>query len=168
MSKKTHKTYVLANDVESSYADLIDETYLREKAAALDHREFVIVSRDDSGAGATVVTRKQVRAEVPGFAQKFLAEWNTVTQTDVWSGASADGTRTCTFTVDIKSTPATITGTLALAPAGDSTAVDVRIECKVGIPLVGGKVESLIMTDLEKTAEAEKQFGADWITKKNG
>ena len=168
MSKKTHKTYVLATDVASAYADLIDETYLREKAAALDHREFEILSHEESGAGATVVTRKQIRAEVPGFAQKFLAEWNTVTQTDVWSGPGADLSRTCTFTVDIKGTPAKTTGTLALSPAGDSTAVVVRIECKVGIPLVGGKVESLIMTDLEATAEAERQFGADWITRKKG
>ena len=168
MSKTTHKTYVLATDVESSYADLIDETYLKEKAATLDHREFEIVSRNDSGPGATVVTRKQVRAEVPGFAQKFLAEWNTVTQTDVWSGPAADGSRTCTFTVEIKNTPAKITGTLALAAQGENTGFDVKIECKVGIPLLGGKVESLIMTDLEKTAEAEKQFGADWLVKKNG
>lgn len=168
MSKKLHKSYVLADDVESAYADLIDETYLKEKAAALDHRDFEIVSRNDSGAGATVVTRKQIRADVPGFAQKFLAEWNTVTQSDAWSAPAGDGTRTCTFTVDIKGTPATITGALVLTPEGESTSVDVKVECKVGIPLIGGKVESLIMADLEKTVVAEKQFGADWITKKNG
>ena len=70
--------------------------------------------------------------------------------------------------VEIKNTPATIKGTLGLAPVDAGTQVDVDIECKVGIPMVGGKIEGLIMTDLEKTAEAEKQFGADWLAKKQG
>ena len=166
MSKKTHQSYVLATDVEGAYSDLVDETYLREKATTLDHREFEILSREVAESGATVVTRKQVRADVPGFAKKFLAEWNTVTQTDVWGAAGADGSRLCTFTVDIKNTPATITGTLRLTPEDDAARVVVDIDCKVGIPMVGGKIESLIMTELEKTAVAERQFGVDWLVKK--
>ena len=152
--------------LELAYEHTTQESYLVDKAAYLNHDRFEILEHTTTAAGGTIKTRKHVKSEVPGFAAKIVPSENVVTQTDVWGPQEADGSRVCTFTVDIKGVPAAIKGQLTLSKAGaDSTKGEVQIECKVSVPLIGGKIEGLVMDDLMKTIKAEQQFAADYIEK---
>lgn len=162
MSKKTSLSYALERDTDVAYADLTDVIYLTRKAAYLGHRDFEILENSAGQDGGTLVTRKKVRVEVPGFAKKVLNEVNTVTETQEWKAKDASGVRRCDVEVQIAGVPAKITGGLTLAPEGGSTQVDVALEAKVSVPLLGGKIEGLVVGDLDKTMAGERAFGEQW------
>lgn len=162
MSKKISRTYTYDTTPDEVATSLVDPVYLTEKAAFLGHEDFEIVEDGVAGGVVKVVTRKTVQVEVPGFAKKFLPERNRATESHTWDAPVASEARHCGITVEIAGVPATIKGTLTLSPAGAQTQVDIAIEVKASIPMVGGKIEGLIVADLEKTIEGERAFGEQW------
>jgi len=98
---------------------------------------------------------------VPGFAKRFLSPSQTVTQTDEWEAAQADGTRAGRFEVAAKGTPVSVRGTLALTPTDDGSCTndtEVTIECKV--PLVGGRIADFVAKDTRAAVDHEQT----WLT----
>jgi hypothetical protein len=53
---------------------------------------------------------------------------------------------------------------LALRESGGTTTETVDLEIRVGIPLVGGKVESLIADLMRKALRAENAVGRQYLT----
>ena len=145
------------HSADSVFAVLTDVDLIRAKYEALGQSGIELLSRDEADDGSlTIVTRRIVRLDLPGFAKRVLSPRQTVTQTDAWSAPDAKGTRVCTFTVDAKGTPVKIAGTLRLARKGaractDTT--DVTIECKV--PLIGGKLADFVAGDTRRAVDHE-------------
>ena len=54
-------------------------------------------------------------------------------------------------------------GTYQLEAEGDGTTRVAEGEVRVGVPLVGGKVEGAIVSGLREHAEAEEDVMADWL-----
>jgi hypothetical protein len=149
-------THTYDRPAHEVFAALTDFAAMKAKYEALGHRDVTLVTRDEADDGAvTVVTKRVVPLDVPGFAKKVLKPTNDVTQTDAWSAPDADGARTGTFTADAKGVPVKIAGTLALAPAeaGATNTIRVTVECK--IPLIGGKVADLVGGDTRKAIDHE-------------
>jgi hypothetical protein len=114
---------------------------------------------EPEGGGTKVVIDQVQRSEgLPGFARKFIGDEINLIQTEVWSGA--DGVMTGgTVDVVIPGKPGQMRGTITLRESGGTTTETVEMEIKVGIPLVGSKIESLIADLLRKALEAENAVG---------
>jgi hypothetical protein len=157
-------THTYAHPVEEVFAVLTDFEAVRAKYEALGHTEVEEVRREEGGDGSvTLVTRRVVPLEVPGFAKKVLSPKQNVTQTDEWSPADADGGRTGSFRVEAKGTPVQLQGVLHLAPdgtAGCTNTTTITIECK--LPLVGGKIADLVAKDARRAVDHEQT----WMTQR--
>jgi hypothetical protein len=152
-------THTYQHPVPAVFDVLTDFDAMKAKYEALGQTDVELVRRDERDDGSvTVVTRRVVPLDLPGFAKKVLSPRQTITQTDDWSAPDAQGARHGTFTVEAKGSPVTIRGTLHLAPkgAGCTNTTQVTIECKV--PLVGGKIAELVAGDTRRAIEHEESW----------
>jgi hypothetical protein len=110
---------------------------------------------------------KRVRIElvqpadgIPSFAQKFVGNEIQIVQVEDWGSADrAD------VTVTIPGKPGDMTGTATLSESDGTTTEVVDLTVKVGIPLVGGKLEDLIGGLLLKALKTEERVGKEWLAR---
>jgi uncharacterized protein DUF2505 len=146
------------------FAVLTDFDSVRDKYEALGHGDVELISREDDGDAVTLVTRRVVPLELPGFAKKVLSPRQSVTQTDTWSAPDSKGVRSGTFTAVAKGTPVRVSGTMRLAPSGAqrcTNVTDVTIECK--IPLLGGKIAGFVAGDTRRAVDHEQIWIRDHL-----
>ncbi len=152
--------------VADVFAALTDFDAVKAKYEALGQSDVKLVSREEGEDGSvTLVTRRVVPLELPGFAKRVLSPKQSVTQTDAWSAVDAKGARTGTFVVEAKGTPVRVHGELRLASKGakgctNSTAV--RIECK--LPLIGGKIAEVVAKDTRRAVDHEQAWMSEHLT----
>jgi uncharacterized protein DUF2505 len=116
----------------------------------------------DAADGTLDVTVDQVQAArgIPSFAQKFVGDEINIVQTERWS-SPAEGDLHLT----IPGKPGEMKGTARLQESGGTTTETVTLDVKVGIPLVGGKIEGLISELLLKALAAENKVGRDYLSR---
>jgi hypothetical protein len=116
----------------------------------------------DAEAGTLEVTIDQVQAAdgIPSFARKFVGDEINIVQTERWS-SPAEGD----IQVTIPGKPGDMSGTARLRESGGTTTESVVMDIKVGIPLVGGKIEGLISDLLLKALRAENKVGRAYLSR---
>lgn len=136
------------------YAMLTDPAF-REKAATAQGVTSVDVAVD----GQTVtIEMQQPNTDLPGFARKIVGDTSRVIQAEEWNGAdSAD------FSITIPGTPGSISGIRILKSDGDGTLDTFDGTATAKIPLVGGKLESLIGNKLITGWDVEHGVGTTWL-----
>lgn len=153
-------THTYPRSAAAVFAMLVDFDRVCAKYEALGHADVELISRDEDDDGATtLVTRRVVPLELPGFAKRVLSPRQSVTQTDTWSAPDTDGVRRGTFAAVAKGTPVQVHGTMRLAPAGArrcTNTTDVTVECK--IPLIGGKIASFVAGDTRRAVDHEQTW----------
>jgi hypothetical protein len=124
-------------------------------------RRTVTIS-GDAADGTLDVTIDQVQAAdgIPSFARKFVGDEINIVQTERWS-TSAEGD----LHVTIPGKPGEMKGTARLRESGGTTTETVVLDIKVGIPLVGGKIEGLISDLLARALRAENKVGRDYLSR---
>jgi hypothetical protein len=90
-------------------------------------------------------------APVPDFAKKFLGETNTVTQTDAWDLEKKTGR----LEAEIKGVPVRISADMKLADEGVGSANTLKWNLSCGIPLLGGKLEQIVASDIQSKAKGD-------------
>lgn len=137
---------------------LTDRDYLNAKFPAIGFRDVTVTA----ATPAHVENSRVLQAPLPGFARKVLGETQTVEQVEDWT-AHGDGFRG-TFTAKAKGTPVTLRGTLAITPDGDGALLRIAGKADVKIPLVGGKIASLVADQAVQNLEREYTFTRQWLT----
>ncbi|NYG60333.1 uncharacterized protein YndB with AHSA1/START domain [Nocardioides daedukensis] len=100
----------------------------------------------------------QPNTDIPGALRKFAGETTHAIQAETWSDAT-----TADFSVTTPGKPAGITGTRRLVADGDGTLDTFEGEAKAKVPLIGGKIESLIAAKLKAGWDIENQVGTAWL-----
>lgn len=67
------------------------------------------------------------------------------------------------YTAVVPHAPAHFGGRYALVSTGSGSQLRLSSVCKVDVPLIGGKIEELILHHIKRLFEAEERFTADWI-----
>ena len=118
----------------------------------------------DGDGGIDVVTTQVLRRDrLPGMVTQFHPGDLSIVREETWSPVS-DGTATATVTGTIPGAPVSLTGTAVLAPAGNGgSRLQFTATVEVRIPLVGGKVENFIGSQLVELLIAEQRFTTAWI-----
>jgi hypothetical protein len=119
------------------------------------------VSIERSGEGMEVlIDQVQAARGIPSFASKFVGEEINIVQHETWETMEASRIQ-----VTIPGKPGEMSGTGRLDDSGGSTVQTVRFDIRVGIPLVGGKIEGLISDLLLKALKAENKVGRDYLSR---
>jgi hypothetical protein len=139
---------------------MLGDPAFREKvcvAMEASRRDVTIVP---SGAGGMSVVVEQVQPArgIPSFAKRFVGDEIHIVQRESWTdGSSAD------LTIDLPGKPARFAGTITLAPDGDGTVETISGDVAVKVPLVGGRLESLVGDLLQAALRAEERVGRAWL-----
>lgn len=125
-------------------------------------RSEVGITGDPAGDGGMDVTLDQVQAAagIPSFAKRLVGDEIHIIQTEHWtSSAEAD------LRLTIPGKPGEMSGTVRVVETGGVTTETVRLDIKVGIPLVGGKIEGLVSDLLLKALKVENRVGRDYLSR---
>jgi Protein of unknown function (DUF2505) len=112
----------------------------------------------DGGGMKVVVDMVQATHGVPGYAKRFVGDEINIVQTEQWSDIE-----TGTVEVTIPGKPGQMSGTIRLRESGGTTTETVDMNIRVSIPLVGGRIESLVADMLRKSLEAENGVGRKYL-----
>ena len=116
--------------------------------------------------GIDIVTTQRLRADrLPGVVTQFHRGDLSLVREETWSPIR-DGQATATIKLTIIGAPATLSGTAVLAPAksGGGSRLEFKATVQVNVPLVGGKIENFIGSQLVELLIAEQRFTTVWIT----
>lgn len=141
-----------------------DEKYWLERLARSGADKATLDSMTDDGdGGIDVITTQTLRSDrLPGVVSQFHHGDLSFVREETWSPVT-DGKATAAVTGSIPGAPATLAGTAVLMPAGSGSRMEFKVTVEVRIPLVGGKVESFIGSQLVNLLIAEQRFTSAWI-----
>jgi hypothetical protein len=150
--------------VQQIYSAFSEEEYWLARLAAFGgfgRLDSLII--DNDGA-ATVVIIHELRPDgLPGlFAKFFPSDWQVV-QTETWSPID-DGVVRGEVGIATNGAPGSGLGTVLLAPARTGSRLNCTATVEFKVPLVGGKIESLIGRSLTQQISVIQRFTAKWIT----
>lgn len=131
---------------EAAVLALLKDASFRESVCEAQHASSHTVAVE--GDVLEIRYTQPVRG-LPSFAMKFVGDAVEIHQREVWSGARAH------FEVTLPGKPGDLTGTRTLAAQGDGCREVITMTAKVSLPLVGGKLEDLILQIFKRGAERE-------------
>ncbi len=123
---------------------------------AVEDSQVTVEEYDDGSM--TVDTHRTYGAEfVPSFARKFVGASIEVVQREEWTASDA------TYELTIPGKPGEMQGRARLTQSGPDVVETIDGEVKVGIPLIGGKLEEMIADLLKNAFRAENKVGVKWL-----
>ncbi len=131
-----------------------DRAFFEKKYQATGCTNIEVLDCKSSDKGFSITVRYDAKSDapMPDFAKKFMAERINVTQTDSWDKASMTGK----IVTEIKGAPVKVTAEMKLEAAGKGAVNKMQWTLSSGIPLVGGKLESILGEDVKiKSARDE-------------
>jgi hypothetical protein len=169
------RSFDMTADHEGSVEDLLrafgqtDYWLARLANSAVDETKLESMRvGGESGNDRTieVVTLQVVHSHnLPGLITQLHRGDLSVRREENW-GPISDGVATASISGSIVGAPVNVAGTAELSPSAESGAsrLKYRVSIHVRIPLVGGKLENLIGTQLAELVAAEQRFTTTWIT----
>jgi hypothetical protein len=156
-----------AGSVEQVHQAFADEQYWLARLADSGADDY---SLDSMTVGPSdvidVVTTQTLRADrLPGVVTQFHRGDLSFVREEAWTPVR-DGQATATVKGAITGAPATLSGSAVLAPAnsGGGSRMEFKTTVEVRVPLVGGKIENFIGSQLVELLIAEQRFTTVWIT----
>ncbi len=122
-------------------------------------RKTVVIETVGEGLHVTI-DQWQPTGRIPSFAKKFVGDEVNIVQREIWTTPLLGD-----IAVTIPGKPGNMNGTARISEAHGVTTESVDMAVKVGIPLVGGKIEDFIASLLLKALKAENKVGRDYLSR---
>lgn len=140
------------------YAELVDADHLRERLAELGGNDPALLEHAVDDAGARLRLRHSVPVEfLPSVVRRFTGNDLVLDRVETWTprgGGGYDGT----FEVTVRGLPGTMSGTQRLADNGGGAVTEVDGEATVSVPMVGGRIEGVVVEQVGALLDAEDAF----------
>jgi hypothetical protein len=152
--------------VEQVHQAFSDEQYWLARLADSGADDYSLDTLTVDGQGIDIVTTQRLRTDrLPGLVTQFHRGDLSLVREEAWTPIR-DGQATATIKLSIIGAPATLSGTAVLAPAksGGGSRLEFKATVQVDVPLVGGKIENFIGSQLIDLLIAEQRFTTVWIT----
>jgi hypothetical protein len=159
-------------DMSTDYAESVEAVL-----QAFSEEQYWLARLDDSGADDStldsmavgdgvidVITTQVLRADrMPAVVTQFHRGDLHIRREERWEPI-VDGSTTAMVSGSILDSPASLTGTAVLEPLdGGGARLKLRATVEVKIPLVGGKLENFIGSQLVELLIREQRFTTRWI-----
>lgn len=105
-----------------------------------------------------VCDQVQRTAGLPSFAKKFAGDTTRAIQREDWADSSGGD-----LEIDTPGKPSHLSGTITLEPTDTGTVETVELEVKVKVPLIGGKLEGLLVDVVTAALKVENRVGVAWL-----
>lgn len=163
---------------ERVYKALTDEGCLRERLTQVGGRHAELVSFTSAGGRTKAVMHQSIDAEhLPSIVRRITPDGLTIERVETWNSPlighssedSGNGHYGGTVEAAVRGFSGSIRGTTALCDGSDTAGSDTGSvlvldgEVKVGIPLVGGRIEAVVVDHLGKLLTAEARFTDRWL-----
>jgi hypothetical protein len=153
-SRFEHRTSFAA-PVDTVYSTLVDEAFLTARLRDIGGKGAALLNHETSENGAVYRLRQGVDAKhLPSAVRSILSGDLVVEREERWQGREFTGRAT------ISGVPAEIRSRGRLT---DSAALVINAEVKVGIPLIGGKIEKVVAEQVTKLLAAEAEYAEKWL-----
>lgn len=153
--------------VEQVHRAFRDEQYWLSRLLDSGADDFSLDSLvvDDDGGIDVVTTQRMHSSRLPGVVHQFHRGDLRLVREEAWSPIR-DGQATATIALTIVGAPATLSGSAELLPMGQTakSRLDFHAVVEVRVPLVGGKIENFIGSQLTELLINEQRFTTVWIT----
>jgi hypothetical protein len=144
---------------EQVAAMLADPAFREEVCTEMRSLEYAVAIDADEATMHVVIDQIQPAKGIPSFATKFVGDRIEIKQEERWSSPTS-----ATLEISIPGKPGHMRGTVSIEADGAGTTETVEGEVKVSIPLVGGKLESLIGDLMISAMKAEERVGRRWLS----
>jgi hypothetical protein len=151
--------------VEQVHEAFCDEQYWRARLANFGADDATLDKLNVTPDGhVDVVSTNVLRATaMPALVTQFHHGDLRIRREEHWQPVRG-GQSTGTVSGVIAGAPVTLDGSGVLAPAGSGSRLSVTLSIEVRVPLVGGKIENFIGSQLVDLLTAEQRFTTVWIT----
>lgn len=144
--------------------EMLADPAFREEVCRRQHvlRQNITITPHGGGVEAMDVRVDQVQAArgLPSVATKLVGDEINIVQEEAWSTKDrAD------LSIAIPGKPGDILGSITLVETGGGVTETVDLTVKIKVPLVGGKLESLVSDMLVKAFETENKVGSERLSR---
>lgn len=143
---------------EEVYALLVDADHLRARLAELGGNDPALLEHHVDDAGARLRLRHSVPVEfLPSAVRRFTGDDLVLDRVETWTprdGGGYDGT----FEVTVRGLPGSMTGKQRLEDTGGGSVIEVEGEAAVNVPMVGGRIEGVVVEQVDQLLDAEDDF----------
>ena len=160
MSKRVQHDLTYDAPASEVLAMLHDQAFREQGCDATGVLRHTVTVTPKGNATEVLIDQVQTAEGLPGFARKFVGDEINIVQKETWTDD-----RHADVEVTIPGKPGHMTGTIDLTESGGGTTERVDLEIKVNIPLVGGKIESLIGDMLLRALRAENEAGRAYLSR---
>lgn len=140
------------------YAMLMDPEFRRRSCDAQGVLSAEISIQPEGSGTKVVIDQVQPTAGVPSFAKKIVGERTRAIQVEEWTDPTS-----ATMTVETPGKPTHLSGRLTLTERGTTTVEAFEGEAKAKVPLIGGKLESLLRDLFQQGMDKEHVAGVAWL-----
>ncbi len=119
--------------------------------------------------GTTVVFKQNVaRDALPPLIKRILPLDMTITREQRFGPFDPEtGRAEGSYRATVPGSPGKFSGRYYLSPSDSGSQLVLSSECRVSVPLVGGKIEGLIMHHIQEIFDNEEAFTAEWIAERH-
>jgi hypothetical protein len=152
--------------VEQVHQAFRDEQYWLARLADSGADDYSLDTLTVDDRGIDIVTTQRLRSDrLPAVVTQFHRGDLALIREEKWSPIR-DERSTATIQLTVIGAPATLTGDAVLVSAnsGAGSRLDFHATVQVNVPLVGGKIENFIGSQLVDLLIAEQRFTTVWIT----
>jgi hypothetical protein len=144
------------------YAAITGEEFLRARLAELGGKQSELTSYSSGAGGTRYTLRQAIDAEhLPSVARKVVRGDLVIERTESWN--ADNGEYSGTIEAAVPGTPGSVHGTTRLTASPSGSELLMTGSVKVGVPLIGGKLEELIVEQLGRLLRAEATFTDRWL-----
>ena len=149
--------YAYAASFDEIYAKLTDEAFLRSKYEGVGSRNvnFSECGQDDDVY--RIEWTREVPANPPAFARKFMGEWNSLEEIMEWT-LEQDGSAHADYQCKFSTVPGVLEGEFDLRPDGQGCVEEIIMKATIRVPIVGGKIAALVEKDTQEQLNREDAF----------
>jgi uncharacterized protein YndB with AHSA1/START domain len=138
---------------------MLSDPEFRERVCEAQHAVSYAVRVEPAGAGMNItVETEQNTAGLPSIAKKIVGDTTRAILSETWKDGSGG-----TVSITAPGKPTSAGGTVRLVEAGEGTTEVVELDVKVKVPLIGGKLEQLMVDTIRAGYDVEHQVGRDWL-----
>ncbi|MFA7267548.1 MAG: DUF2505 domain-containing protein [Candidatus Nanopelagicales bacterium] len=161
MGKKFNNVDSYAGSPAQIWAMLSDQAYWEGKYSSLGASNLQWKTFNASETALTVSSVREVAANLPAAAKKVIGETAEVTQTEEWTKSGDE--LACTITITTKGAPGGTDGTMSVKADGAGSTWSADFDIKVSIPLLGKKLEGIMLDETGENFVKEKAFNDEWL-----
>lgn len=163
---RTTQTITYPADVDAVVEMLRDPAFQRGRVERFKP-EGLSCEVDSDGEGFTARLGGHVPpSRLPSAASKLVRSAVSFLVTETWSAPAADATRQGRLTVAVKGAPVKASGTMRMAPGQGTTKVELDLELRVTVPLVGKALEDKALGMAAKVVRDEERRAAQYLSAK--